>query len=64
MNTAVSTDIKNDSELAKNRTLKALFQVICADNEFTVLRHTLKLYCEEIEANTSGNTSITRSFAY
>jgi hypothetical protein len=48
MDTAVNTDIQNDSELAKNRTLKTLFQVICADNEFTLLRQTLELYCEEI----------------
>gem|GEM_PF-2554772 len=57
MNTAVNTEIKNDSDLAKNRTLKALFQVICADNEFTLLRHTLELYCEEIEANNADFAS-------
>ena len=32
----------------KSRTLQALFEVICADNEFALLRHTLALYCEEI----------------
>ncbi|MFO0416827.1 MAG: hypothetical protein ACK5Y6_06015 [Pseudomonadota bacterium] len=33
----------------KSHTLQQLFNVICADNEFTLLRHTLALYCEEIE---------------
>jgi hypothetical protein len=47
MNT-LNTEVKNEKDLAKSRTLKALFQVICADNEFTLLRHTLELYCEEI----------------
>ncbi len=33
----------------KEHTLKTLFNVICADNEFSLLRRTLELYCEEIE---------------
>jgi hypothetical protein len=33
----------------KSHTLQQLFNVICADNEFALLRHTLALYCEEIE---------------
>lgn len=36
-------------ELAKSRTIKTLFKVICQDNEFSLLRQTLKLYCEELE---------------
>lgn len=43
----VNTDITS-SERNRGRTLQALFQVICADNEFTLLRKTLELYCEEI----------------
>ncbi len=33
----------------KERTLQTLFNVICVDNEFSLLRRTLELYCEEIE---------------
>ena len=47
MNTDVTTEQTIDTN--KNNTLKALFQLICEDNEFTLLRHTLELYCEEIE---------------
>jgi hypothetical protein len=58
MNTAVSMEINSEAEMAKNRTLKALFQVICSDNEFSLLRQTLKLYCEELEASTGSNISV------
>ena len=58
MNTAVSMEINSEAEMAKNRTLKALFQVICSDNEFSLLRQTLKLYCEEIEASAVSNISV------
>lgn len=47
MNTDVTTEQTIDTN--KNNTLKALFQLICEDNEFALLRHTLELYCEEIE---------------
>ena len=36
------------NETNKNHTLKALFGIICEDHEFTLLRRTLELYCEEI----------------
>jgi hypothetical protein len=58
MNTAVSMEINSEAEMAKNRTLKTLFQVICSDNEFSLLRQTLKLYCEELEASTGSNISV------
>lgn len=32
----------------KSQTLKTLLQVICAEDEFSLLRETLRLYCEEI----------------
>ena len=32
----------------RNRTLQTLLQVICAEEEFSILRETLRLYCEEI----------------
>jgi hypothetical protein len=32
----------------RNRTLQTLLQVICAEEEFSVLQETLRLYCEEI----------------
>ena len=51
MNTKYLGSLVNENESAKNKTLKTLFQVICADNEFTLLRHTLELYCEEIAAH-------------
>ncbi len=38
-----------ERELAKSRTIKTLFKVICQDNEFSLLRQTLMLYCEELE---------------
>lgn len=47
MNTDVTTE--QTIESGKNNTLKALFQLICEDHEFTLLRHTLELYCEEVE---------------
>lgn len=50
MNTKYTNIDINTTEIAKSRTLAALFQVICADNEFTLLRKTLELYCEEIAA--------------
>lgn len=37
----------------KERTLKTLFNLICVDNEFSLLRRTLELYCEEIERQTN-----------
>lgn len=51
MNTKYVGSLVNENESAKNKTLKTLFQVICADNEFTLLRHTLELYCEEMAAH-------------
>jgi hypothetical protein len=45
--TAVETTLTATSN--KEHTLKTLFSVICADNEFSLLRRTLELYCEEIE---------------
>lgn len=56
MNTKYVGSFVNDNESAKNKTLQTLFQVICADNEFTLLRHTLKLYSEEIAAHRASLT--------
>lgn len=46
----MNTEAKNQQQVESNRnnTLKALFGIICEDNEFTLLRRTLELYCEEI----------------
>lgn len=52
MNTDVMTT--KTLEMNKNRTLRALFGIICEDNEFTLLRHTLELYCEEIARKTGA----------
>jgi hypothetical protein len=52
MNTKYSNTDVCSNESNKSRTLQTLFQVICADNEFTLLRKTLEIYCEEIA--TSG----------
>jgi hypothetical protein len=49
MNTEVTNVTENKTATNKERTLKTLFDVICADNEFSLLRRTLELYCEEIE---------------
>jgi len=43
----IATEIKTATN--KERTLKTLFDVICDENEFSRLRRTLELYCEEIE---------------
>jgi hypothetical protein len=51
MNTKYTNTDMHATEIAKSRTLATLFQVICADNEFTLLRKTLELYCEEIAAS-------------
>lgn len=48
MNTFSPISSEDTTELAKSRTLETLFQVICSDNEFSLLRKTLELYCEEI----------------
>ncbi|MFN4895503.1 MAG: hypothetical protein ACK5GN_05950 [Pseudomonadota bacterium] len=50
MNTNYTYTDVSTNETNKSRTLQTLFQVICADNEFTLLRKTLELYCEEIAA--------------
>ena len=52
MNTDVTTT--NSLEINKNNTLRTLFDVICLDNEFSLLRRTLELYCEEIDAHHKG----------
>lgn len=46
----MNTEVKNQQQVesSRNNTLKALFSLICEDNEFTLLRQTLALYCEEI----------------
>ncbi len=50
MNTEVkSVDTIETTKTNRENTLKTLFGVICADNEFSLLRRTLELYCEEIE---------------
>jgi hypothetical protein len=49
MKVEINEAMSTKAEQAKNRTLKALFQVICQDNDFSLLRQTLKLYCEELE---------------
>ncbi len=38
-------------EANKNKTLRTLFNVICQDNEFALLRRTLEIYAEEIQAH-------------
>jgi len=48
MNRMYTNKIAAKNESAKSKTLETLFQLICADNEFTLLRKTLELYCEEI----------------
>ena len=50
MEYTMNTEVKNQQQVESNRnnTLKALFGRICEDNEFTLLRQTLELYCEEI----------------
>jgi hypothetical protein len=54
----MNTDVNNTNAIVtetttklsnRDRTLKTLFDVICVDNEFSLLRRTLELYCEEIE---------------
>ena len=51
MNTNITnTESVTSQDLQTSRTLQTLLKVICADNEFTLLRKTLELYCEEIEA--------------
>jgi hypothetical protein len=52
MNTNYANIDTVTTEQNKSRTLEALFKMICADNEFTLLRKTLELYCEEISAVT------------
>jgi hypothetical protein len=50
MEYTMNTEVKNQQQVESNRnnTLRALFGLICEDNEFTLLRQTLELYCEEI----------------
>jgi hypothetical protein len=48
MNTDVLLTESLPSSAAKNRTLQTLLQVICAEEEFSILQETLRLYCEEI----------------
>lgn len=48
MNTECVTEPTFGTPEQSSKTLKTLFDVICADNEFTLLRETLRLYCEEI----------------
>ncbi len=50
MNTNYTNIDTLTTERNKSRTLEALFKMICVDNEFTLLRKTLELYCEEISA--------------
>ena len=50
MNTEVTTIETNETN--KNNTLRALYDVICVDDEFALLRRTLELYSEEIAAQT------------
>jgi len=45
-----NTENVTSQDLQTSRTLETLLKVICADHEFTLLRKTLELYCEEIEA--------------
>ena len=54
MNADVMNTIADVTEVSltpspKERTLRTLFDVICSDNEFSLLRRTLEIYCEEIE---------------
>lgn len=47
MNTEIIADETMPCPL-KSQTLKTLLQVICAEDEFALLRQTLRLYCEEL----------------
>lgn len=49
MNTIADVTEVSSTPSPKERTLRALFNVICEDNEFSLLRRTLEIYCEEIE---------------
>jgi hypothetical protein len=48
MNTEFVTETSAVAPTARERTLKTLLQVICAEDEFAVLRETLRIYCEEM----------------
>jgi exonuclease I len=48
MNTEYVTEQTFGTPEQKSKTLQSLFALICKDNEFSLLRETLSLYCEEI----------------
>jgi|LakMenE01Jun11ns_1017448.scaffolds.fasta_scaffold7097695_1 hypothetical protein len=48
MNTELFTEDVTNVSMPRNRTLQTLLQVICAEEEFSILQETLRLYCEEI----------------
>ena len=48
MNTELVTETFAVAPTPRERTLKTLLQVICAEDEFAVLRETLRIYCEEM----------------
>jgi hypothetical protein len=58
----MNTEVTN-LETNKHNTLRTLFNVICADNEFSLLRRTLELYCEEIMASDDIRSEIGQSLA-
>ena len=49
INTIADVTEVTSTPSSKEHTLRTLFSVICADNEFSLLRRTLEIYCEEIE---------------
>lgn len=48
MNTALVTNDTQTPSTSRDRTLQTLFQVICQEDEFSLLRETLRIYCEEL----------------
>jgi hypothetical protein len=48
MNTEFLTDDVGAISTPRARTLQTLLQVICAEEEFSILQETLRIYCEEI----------------
>jgi hypothetical protein len=48
MNTEFLTNDVAVVSIPRSRTLQTLLQVICAEEEFSILQETLRIYCEEI----------------
>lgn len=48
MNTEIAMNDTKTASTNRERTLQTLFQVICQEDEFSLLRETLRIYCEEL----------------